>query len=134
MNQKIVRAVQRIANGSDEKLTLGNIDVKKEFNYAGDMVEAVWTMVNQDKVFEVVLGCGKAYSIRQWVDYCFSKINKRWQDHVVLRDDYIPEYDILLSDPTLLYSLAWAPKVDFYQLADLMMNENNLLADNCQTT
>ena len=65
VNQKIVSSVKRIANGSTEKLELGNIDVKKEFNYAGDIVEAVWVLVNQDTVFEAIIGSGDAHSIQE---------------------------------------------------------------------
>ena len=75
VNQKIVRAVQRIANGSNESLQLGNIDVKKEFSFAGDVVEAIWLLVNQDQVYEKIIGIGKAYSIREWIEYSFKKIN-----------------------------------------------------------
>ncbi len=123
VNQKIVRAVQRIAQGSKELLILGNIDVRKEFNYAGDMVEAIWILINQDSIFEVVIGCGKAYSIKDWVKYCFEKVNLHWEDHVKLEQNYIPEYKILVSSPEKLMSLGWTPAVDFYQLANMMMNE-----------
>jgi GDPmannose 4,6-dehydratase len=98
VNQKIATAVKCIGAGSTEKLHLGNINVRKEFNYAGDMVEAVWILVNQDKVFEAVIGSGIAYSIKQWLAYCFSKINKDWEDFVVEDEKFIPEYSILVSN------------------------------------
>lgn len=121
VNQKIVKAVKRIQSGSNEVLELGNIEVKKEFSYAGDIVEAIWVLVNQNKVFEVVIGSGKAYSIKDWVEYCFNKINKKWEDHVLIKKDFIPEYNILVSDPSLLKSLGWKPEVDFQKLANIMM-------------
>nr|WP_321496404.1 GDP-mannose 4,6-dehydratase [uncultured Methanolobus sp.] len=121
VNQKIVSSVKRIANGSDEKLILGNIDVKKEFNYAGDVVEAVWTLVNQDTVFEAIIGSGIAYSIREWVEYCFKKVNIDWKEHVIIEQDFIPEYKILVSNPELIRSIGWRQKVDFHKLADIMM-------------
>ena len=121
VNQKIVSSVKRIANGSTEKLELGNIDVKKEFNYAGDIVEAVWVLVNQDTVFEAIIGSGDAHSIQEWVEYCFKKVNKNWEDHVIINPDFIPEYKILVSNPKLIRSIGWQPKVDFYKLADIMM-------------
>jgi GDPmannose 4,6-dehydratase len=122
VNQKIVNSVKRIAAGSNEKLELGNIEVKKEFNFAADIVEAAWILINQDKVFEAVIGSGEAHTIKEWVEYCFTKINKRWQDYVVLNEDYISEYNTLVSDPSLIKSLGWEPKVNFHQLADLMMS------------
>ena len=121
VNQKIVCSVKRIANGSTEKLEFGNIDVKKEFNYAGDVVEAVWTLINQDTVFEAIIGSGDAHSIQEWVEYCFKKINRNWEDYVMINHDFIPDYKILVSNPELIRSIGWQPKVDFYKLADIMM-------------
>jgi GDPmannose 4,6-dehydratase len=87
VNQKIVSAVKRIAKGSDEKIELGNINIKKEFNYAGDIVEAIWLLINQNNYFEAVIGSGISYSIRDWLEYCFKKINKNWEDFVILNPD-----------------------------------------------
>jgi GDPmannose 4,6-dehydratase len=124
VTQKIARTVKRIDTGSNDKLEIGNVDVKKEFNYAGDIVEAIWTLINQDIIFEAVIGCGKAYSIQEWTEYCFKKINKNWEDYVIINHDFVPEYKILVSNPKLIKSLGWEPKVDFYELADLMMKDN----------
>lgn len=122
VNQKIVRAVQEISAGNTEKLVLGNIQVRKEFNFAGDVVEAIWALVNQDSVSEAVIGSGTAYSIEEWVDYCFSLKNLKWQQHVEIKNNYVPEYEILVSDPRVIKNLGWQPKTDFYQLANMMMN------------
>jgi GDPmannose 4,6-dehydratase len=123
VNQKIIKAVHRIARGSTEKLELGNIQVQKEFNYAGDVVEAVWQLISQGNVFEAVIGSGKAYSIQDWLAYCFEKAGKNWQDFVTIKHDYIPEYQILVSNPELIMRLGWKPKLSMHQLADLMMYE-----------
>ena len=123
VNMKIAMAVRRISRGSKEKLELGNIYVQKEFNYAGDVVEAVWMLVNQDIVFETIIGSGKAYSIKDWLEYCFKKIDKNWQDFVEIKQEFVPEYKILISNPALIKSIGWQPKVDFYQMADLMVGE-----------
>ena len=122
VNQKIVSAVKRIANGSNEKLELGNINVKKEFNFAGDFIEAIWTLVNQDSFFEVIIGSGKTNSIEEWTKYCFDKIDRNWEDFVTINPNYKPEYNILVSDPTILRSLGWRPRIGFYQLADMMLD------------
>jgi GDPmannose 4,6-dehydratase len=121
VNQKIVGAVQRIAAGSQEKLELGNIDVRKEFSYAGDVVEAVWLLVNQDQIYEAIIGSGKAYSIREWTEYCFKKINKNSEDFLLIKEGFVPEYQILVSNPMMIRNIGWQPKVDIYQLADMMM-------------
>lgn len=124
VNQKIAKAVQRIALGSKELLELGNINVQKEFGFAGDTVEAVWTLINQDKVFETIIGTGKAYSIKEWTVSCFEKSGKDWKNFVVTNQNFVPEYDILVSDPQLIKSLGWAPKVEFEKLVELMMFNN----------
>ena len=123
VNQKIVMAVKRIANGHDEKLILGNIDVKKEFNFAGDVVSAVWKLVNQSDIYEAVIGCGETHSIKEWVEYCFSRINKDWQEYVEINHSFRPEYKVLVSNPKLIKSLGWTSKVSFTELADMMIGD-----------
>src|SRR5215218_1506828 len=83
VNQRIALAVQRICKGSDEKIEVGNIHVRKEFNYAGDVVNAVWRLVSQDEVHEAVIGSGKAYSIQQWIEICFDVVGKQVNGCVV---------------------------------------------------
>ena len=121
VNQKIVKAVQRIEIGSNELLELGNIDVRKEFNFAGDVVEGVWTLINQDYIFEAVIGSGKSYSIKEWVVACFDSIGKNWKDFVVIKENFLPEYQVLVSNPKLINSLGWHGSVDFHKLLNLMM-------------
>ncbi len=121
VNQKIAAAARRIVNGSKEVLELGNIEVKKEFNFAGDIVEAVWILVNQDQIFEAVIGSGEEYSIKDWLVYCFEKCNMNWEEHVRINKDFVPEYDILVSDPKIIKSLGWKAKTSFSALADMMM-------------
>lgn len=121
VNKKITNFVNKIKNGADEKLELGNIDVKKEFGYAGDVAEAIWLLVNQDNFFEVVIGTGKAYSIRDFLEICFNNIGKSYKDYIVLKEDFIPEYDILVSNPSLINSLGFKPKFDISDLAKLML-------------
>ena len=122
VNQKIVATVKRISNGSDEKLEIGNINVLKEFNYAGDVVQAVWQLVNQNQIFEAIIGSGKAYSIKEWAEYCFNKVNLNWKDHLVIKHDFIPEYKILVSNPTLISQIGWQPQVGFNELANIMLD------------
>jgi len=122
VNQKIVLTIKRIQAGSNEKLEIGNIEVKKEFSFAGDIVEAVWLLVNQSVVFETIIGSGKAHSIKEWIEYCFKKINKNWQEYVVSKDNFKSEYNVLVCNPRLMKSLGWEPKMNFHQLADSMMD------------
>jgi GDPmannose 4,6-dehydratase len=121
ISRMITDAVKRIELGSDEKISLGDITVKKEWNYAGDFARAISTLISQENIFETVIGCGKAYSIKDWLELCFSSVKKNWTDFVDLKSGYTPEYKVLVSDPTLLFSLGYKPEVNFEQLAHLML-------------
>ena len=121
MSKKITEALKRIAAGSKEKLEIGNIHAIKEYSFAGDIVNAIWTLVNQDNVHEVVIGSGKGYSIEDWLQQCFSIVGLNWKDHVVLKKDFVSDYEKLVSDPSLLFSLGWKPETTFEQLASMMM-------------
>lgn len=121
INKKITSVVQRIAAGSSEFLEIGDLNVKKEFNYADDMMHAIWALVNQDKYFEAVIGSGKAYSIKDWVKACFDFVGKDWNNFVREVPGFKSEYQILVSNPRLIHSLGWKPEVNFYQLVDKMM-------------
>jgi len=122
INQKIVKGIIRVLNGSKEKLKVGNPTTKKEFNYAGDVVEAMWLLVNQNEVYEVVIGSGLAISIKDWLEYCFNKFNLNWEDHVEIDNSFVSEYEVLVSNPTLIKKLGWNPKVQPFELADMMLN------------
>ena len=123
MAKKISEAVKRIANGSDEKLAIGDISVIKEWTYAGDIVEGILTLILQDDIFEANISSGIGYSIEEWLNACFAIIGKKWQDHVVLKNDFSPEYKTLVSDPSIISSLGWIPTVSFKDMAEMMVNQ-----------
>lgn len=122
MAQKIAHFCKKIDHQSD-KLRIGNTKVKKEWTFAGDVVEAVWILVNQDKVFECIIGSGLAYSIEEWLEVCFNIKNKSWKDYVLIKEGFIPQFDVLVSKPDLIKSLGWVPKVSFQDLAKKMIVE-----------
>jgi GDPmannose 4,6-dehydratase len=122
MTKKIAEAAKRAGQGSKEKLEIGNIDVIKEYGYAADIVEGIWTLINQDEVFEANISTGKGYSIKEWAEKCFSLVNKDWRQYLFIKNNFTPEYQQLVSDPSLIFSLGWQPKTSFDDLAKLMMN------------
>jgi len=124
VNRMIVDAVRRIKEGSDEPLALGDLAVQKEFGYAGDVAEAILMLMDQEDIFEVVIGTGRAYSIEEWVAYCFGSVGKDWRKHVIVKQGFRPEYQRLVSDNRLLLSLGWRSKVGFEKLADMMLTGN----------
>lgn len=123
INKKIVDSVVRIFKGSEEKLEIGNIKVKKEFNYAEDIVNAIWCLINQTQIFEAVIGSGIAYSIEEWICYCFMKFNLNWEKYIVSNPKFINEYEVLVSMPSLIKSIGWTPQKSFTDLADLMLED-----------
>lgn len=121
VNQKIVFHVSEILKGNLNKLIIGNINVKKEFNYAKDIVEAVWIMINQDYIYEAVIGSGVAYSIKDWIKYCFDKYSLRWEEYILLDESYKSEYEILVSNPKLINNIGWNSRLSMHELADIML-------------
>ena len=121
INQKVVSHVVKVIRGSRDKLIIGNLNVRKEFSFAKDVIEAVWLLVNQDSFYEVVIGSGIAYSIKDWVSYCFQKYSLNWKDHVIIDKSYKPEYEILVSNPQKIKLLGWEPKTNIFELADIML-------------
>ncbi|MEO6316427.1 MAG: GDP-mannose 4,6-dehydratase [Chitinophagaceae bacterium] len=120
VNKKIIAVVKRIAVGSNEKLEIGDLTVQKEFGFAGDIVKAVLSLVEQDSVYESVIGTGVAHSIGDWVDTCFSLQGLDWRQHVVPLPGFHAEYKILVSDPVTIFSTGWRPTVDIQELAKMM--------------
>ncbi len=123
MSKKIACAVQRIGNGSSEKIEIGDISVKKEWAFAGDIVNGIFTLVQQDEIFEATIGSGQAYSIEEWLEACFGLIGQNWKDSVIIKDNFKAEYNVLVSDPSTLNSLGWQPEVSFSSLAKMMVAE-----------
>jgi len=121
VSQKIAQAAIRIAGGSGESIQLGDISTSKEWTFAGDVAEAIMTLVNQDTVCEATIGSGESHTIQDWLDACFGLVNMNWREHVSTIDGFTAEYPLLLSDPHTINSLGWKPRVSFNDLASLMM-------------
>ncbi len=121
MSKKITSFVQKINNGENETLEIGNVHVQKEWTFAGDVAQAIYTLVKQDDIFECVIGSGKPYSIAFWLELCFSIIGKKWQDYIKENKNYSSEYNTLVSNPTLLFSIGWQQKHTIEDLAKMML-------------
>jgi GDPmannose 4,6-dehydratase len=121
--KKIVDFVHRIANGSKEKLEIGDIHTIKEWTFAGDVVNAIWVFINQNAIYECNLGSGIGYSIEEWLSVCFSLVNKDWKDYTTHTKNFKAEYKQLISDSSLIQAMGWKPTVSLKQLAQLMLKE-----------
>jgi GDPmannose 4,6-dehydratase len=124
ISKKITEAVKRIASGLKEKIRIGDLSTKKEWGFAGDVVRAIWTLVNQEAVFEATLGTGSAYSIEDWINTCFANVNIDPAGHVEEEKGFTAEYKILVSDPATIFSLGWRPEVSFKTLSKMMMGQS----------
>mgnify|MGYP001579832203 FL=1 len=122
VSQIIAQAVKRIRDGSREKIELGDVTAQKEWTFAGDTVQGMWTLMQQQQIFEAVIGSGETFTIQQWVEQCFGIINKDWRDYIQIKNNFVPEYKCLASNPRLIKSLGWSPKITFNGLAQMMVN------------
>lgn len=129
MAKRIITAVKKIAKGSKEKILIGDLHARKEWGFAGDMVKAIWTLVNQDKQYEATIGTGMAYSILDWINKCFSFINENSAEYIVKDDNFQSPYKILVSNPETIFSLGWQPQVEFEQLAKMLYNDDRYPRD-----
>jgi GDPmannose 4,6-dehydratase len=121
VSQKVAQTACAIASGKETKLELGDLTVSKEWTYAGDVAEGIATLLDQDSVFEAVIGSGQAYTIEQWVETCFLALGLDWRLYVRLIPSFVPEYKSLVSNPQRILGLGWKPKTTFVQLAKLMI-------------
>ena len=121
VSQLIAQAARRVAAGSGETLEWGDVTVRKEWAFAGDIAAGMLALVRQEDVWEACIGTGEAYSIEQWLEACFGLVGKNWRDHVRLKEGFRAEYPLLVSDPSAMRGLGWRPQVDFASLAAMMM-------------
>lgn len=122
VSKMISEAVKRIAQGSGEMIEIGDPNTRKEWGFAGDIMEAAWTLVNQEQEYEAVLGTGEAYSIQEWIETCCAAAGVAWEKHFRTAQNFTPAFSVLVSDPERIRGLGWAPKTSFQQLAHLMLN------------
>lgn len=121
VSKMIASAVKSIGHGNKEIIEIGDLTVKKEWGFAGDIVEAVWTLVQQDKIMEAALGTGEGYSIQDYIEVCFNQIKKDWHEFVKSKPGFVAEYSQLISDPETIFSLGWKPRTSFNDLAIMML-------------
>ena len=131
VTRKITRAATRIKLGLQEKLYLGNLDAKRDWGHAEDYVEAMWLMLQQDQADDFVVATGEAYSVREFVERVFTKLDLNYDDFVQIDPRYFrpAEVDYLLGDPSKAKAkLGWEPKVDINELVTRMVEHDLELA------
>ena len=122
ISQMIIQAVKNIDLEQQSNIELGDISVQKEWTFAGDVAKAIFTLVQQDDIYETVIGSGITYSIQDWLEECFNLVNKNWQDYVTLKKGFQSDYKRLVSNSQKIKSLNWKPEVSLKDLAYIMYN------------
>jgi len=131
VTRKITHAATRIKLGLQDKLYLGNLEAKRDWGFAGDYVEAMWLMLQQDEPDDYVIATGETHSVREFAEKVFQKLELDYEEYVEIDQRYFrpTEVDVLLGDSTKARKkLGWAPKVTFEQLIDMMIEADLQLA------
>lgn len=121
LTKKIVSAAKDILIGKMQNFEVGSLETIKEYTHAKDSVSAVWILVNQTHIYEAVIGSGKGYSVKDWIELCFAKVGMNWQEYIHEKENFTPDYKVLVSNPALMMSLGWEPKITLDELATLML-------------
>jgi GDPmannose 4,6-dehydratase len=125
VTRKVTDGVARIKLGLARQISLGNLDARRDWGFAGDYVDAMWRMLQQPSPQDYVIGTGKTHSVRELVEAAFSHVGLDWEEHVVTNPKFMrpAEVDLLLADPSKArQELGWTPKVDFQQLIAMMVD------------
>src|ERR687883_84697 len=116
VTRKVTDGVARIKLGLARELRLGNLDARRDWGFAGDYVEAMWRMLQQDRPDDYVVAMGETHTVREFVEIAFDHAGLDWRKHVVVDPAFIrpAEVDLLLADPTRSRRvLGWEPEVSF---------------------
>lgn len=131
VTRKITRAIGRIVAGLQDTVYLGNLDSRRDWGFAGDYVEAMWLMLQQDTPDDYVVATGEAYSVKEFLAEAFAVVGLDWQSHVEIDQKYYrpSEVDHLLGDASKARNkLGWRPTVSFKELVRMMVEHDLELA------
>lgn len=124
VTRKVTDAAARIKLGLQTELRLGNLEARRDWGFAGDYVDAMWRMLQQEKPEDFVIGTGETRSVRDLCEAAFSAVGLDWQDYVVQDPAFFrpAEVDLLVADPGhAAQALGWRPTVSFQQLVEMMV-------------
>jgi GDPmannose 4,6-dehydratase len=127
VTRKVTDGVARIKLGLSKELRLGNLDAQRDWGFAGDYVEAMWLMLQQDTPDDYVIATGQTQTVKELVRVAFDHAGLDWEKHVVLDPAFIrpAEVDLLIGDPAKAKKkLGWSPKVSFEQMIRMMVDSD----------
>jgi GDPmannose 4,6-dehydratase len=125
VTRKISNAVARIKLGQQDELRLGNLDAQRDWGFAGDYVEAMWLMLQQDGPDDFVVSTGETHTVREFVELAFGRVDLDWEKYVVMDERFMrpAEVDLLIGDPAKAHQvLGWKPKMPFPELVHTMVD------------
>ena len=125
VTRKISHGAARIALGMADELRLGNLDAKRDWGFAGDYVEAMWLMLQQDRPDDFVVCTGETHSVREFCEAAFSRVDLDWEKYVVVDKRFLrpAEIDLLVGDYSKAADvLGWAPRTGFAELVETMVD------------
>ena len=127
VTRKISNAVASIKLGKTKELRLGNLEAQRDWGFAGDYVEAMWLMLQQDHPDNYVIGTGETHPVREFCEIAFSHVDLDYKDYVVMDEKFYrpAEVDLLISDPSKArQQLKWEPAVSFNELVTMMVDSD----------
>ena len=125
VTRKISHGAAQIALGMADELRLGNLDAKRDWGFAGDYVEAMWLMLQQDRPDDFVVCTGETHSVREFCEAAFSRVDLDWEKYVVVDERFLrpAEIDLLVGDYSKAADvLGWAPRTGFAELVETMVD------------
>jgi GDPmannose 4,6-dehydratase len=125
VTRKVTNGVARIKLGLDREIRLGNLEAKRDWGFAGDYVQAMWEMVQQDEPDDYVIATGETHSVRELCEVAFARVGLNYEDHVQIDERFKrpAEVDFLVGDATKAHEkLGWKTHVGFVVLVEMMVD------------
>ena len=132
VTRKITRAVGRIKQGIQKNLTLGNLNAKRDWGFAGDYVEAMWLIMQNENPDDWVIATGESHSVENFAKKAFELVELDWKDYVVVDEKHFRPNEVkyLLGDSSKARKeLSWKPKTTFDELVEMMVKSDLKLAE-----
>lgn len=127
VTRKVAYTAARIKLGLSNELRMGNLDAQRDWGFAGDYVEAMWMMLQQETPDDFVIATGETHTVQRLIEIAFNCLGLNWRDYVVQDPKFMrpAEVDLLIGDPSKAKQvLGWQPRVSFEQLVEMMVQSD----------
>jgi GDPmannose 4,6-dehydratase len=127
VTRKVTFSAAAIKLGLQSKVSLGNLDAQRDWGFAGDYVQAMWLMLQQDQPDDYVVATGETHPVRELCQIAFDQVGLNWEDHVVIDPQFMrpAEVDLLIGDPAKAREkLGWKPQIGFDELIRMMVDSD----------